>query len=200
MDYLPEGFETLATEKSYINLSKLPEGEYRFRIVKRPIGGWIDWKDKKPYRFKPDNKPSKSFDEEKPMKPFWCCYVWDYQKEGLYILDVNQISIIKSLTELGKDSDWGDFMHYDIKIKKKGSGKETEYAVNPVPHKPMNEAIKEALAEKPVRLEALYEGRDPWKDLEGWETVTHSANKDNLFSDPMEMLKEALELDGLDVD
>ena len=50
MDYLPEGFETLATEKSYINLSKLPEGEYRFRIVKRPIGGWIDWKDKKPYR------------------------------------------------------------------------------------------------------------------------------------------------------
>lgn len=200
MDYLPLGFETLAVEKSYVNLSKLPEGEFKYRIVQRPIGGWIDWKDKKPYRYRPDSKPARSFDEEKPMKPFWACYVWDYQKEGLFILDVNQISIIKSLTDLGRDEDWGDFMGYDIKIKKQGTGKETKYSVNPCPHKPMNPAINDMVAAKPVRLEALYEGRDPWKDLEASESVAHYGIAQNGGSDPLDMLKEALELDGIDVD
>ncbi len=52
---LPIGFEKLRTEKPYINISKLTEGEHRYRIVGRPIAGWVDWKDKKPYRFKPEN-------------------------------------------------------------------------------------------------------------------------------------------------
>lgn len=199
MDYLPEGFETLAFEKSYINLAKLPEGEYKFRIVKRPIGGWIDWKERKPYRYRPDSKPAKSFDEEKPMKPFWACYVWDYQREGLFILDVNQIGIIKGLTELGKDEDWGDFLNYDIKIKKQGSGKETKYSINPVPHKPMSAAIKEAVEEKRVRLEALYEGRDPWLDLDGQQDFFGNPTQET-FADSMEMLKNALEFDGISTD
>lgn len=198
MNYLPEGFESLAVEKSYINLSKLQEGEFKFRILKRPIGGWIDWKDKKPYRYRPDNKPNHSFDEEKPMKPFWACYVWDYQKEGLYILDINQMGVIKALTELGKDEDWGDFTNYDIKIKKQGSGKETKYTVQPSPHKTAGNHLIAALNERPVRLEALYEGKDPWLDLEGFETVHHRADakSHSLLDD----LKEALELDGLDVE
>jgi hypothetical protein len=198
MDYLPEGFEALAIEKSYVNLSKLPEGEFKFRIVKRPIGGWIDWNEKKPFRYKPDQKPSRSFDEEKPMKPFWVCYVWDYQKEGLFILDINQVSIIKSLTDLGKDEDWGDFTTYDIKIKKQGSGKETKYSVNPVPHKPISEAIKKTVVEKPVRLEALYEGKDPWQDLEGFETPVPRTLEKADFESSLEMLKEVLIIDGFD--
>lgn len=195
MNYLPEGHEALKMEKSYINLSKLTEGEHRMRIVMRPIAGWIDWHDKKPYRYRPDDKPSHSFNEEKPIRPFWACYVWDYAKEGLYIMEIVQMSILKGLTALGQDPDWGDFTTYDIKIKKEGNGQQTKYSVNPVPHKPMSDKIKQALEDKPVCLEALYAGKDPWTDfVEGpRKTMT-------ILDSPIETLKEHMSVDGIDTE
>jgi hypothetical protein len=163
MDYLPEGYEELKTSKNYVNISKLTEGEHRFRIVQRPIAGWIDWNDKKPYRYLPTAKPAHPFDAANPIRAFWACYVWDYAKSGLYIMEITQSTILKSLAQFGKDSDWGDFTKYDIKISKEGSGKETKYHVSPVPHKELSESITQNLLESPVRLEALYDGGDPWE-------------------------------------
>lgn len=161
---LPNGHEKLKTEKPYFNLSKLTEGEYKIRIVGQPIAGWVDWKDKKPYRYKADAKPSKSFDAEKPMKAFWALHVWSYDKKGLFVMEVTQSGILKSLTALEEDEDWGDTTQYDLKIKKVGSGKDTEYSVTPLPAKELPKEAKDALRERPVRLEALYEGKDPWGD------------------------------------
>ena len=194
-NYLPDGFEDLQTEKSYINLSKLPEGEYKYRIVCKPIAGWIDWKDKKPYRFKPDCKPE-AFDAEKPVKAFWSCYVWDYAQSGLYIMDVSQMGVLKGLTDLGKNEDWGDFTTYDIKIKKEGTGKETKYSVMPVPHKPMIDKIKDAMASKPVNLEALYKGGDPWRDFgDAWKEDSSVS----VSIDPIEKLKQNMVNKHMDV-
>lgn len=165
MDYLPEGFEELTSNKAYWKMKDMKDGENRLRIVQRPIGGWIDWKDKKPYRYKPTEKPEKSFDPAQPMRAFWSCYVWDYAREGLFILEVTQNSILKALMQYAKDEEWGDFTKYDIKIIKEGAGKETKYHVSPVPHKPMSEKILKALNEAPVNLEALYSGGDPWMDF-----------------------------------
>lgn len=165
-NFLPAGFEKLKTEKPYVNLSKLPEGEHRFRIVDRPIAGWVDWKDKKPYRFKPENKPAQPFDLEKPIKAFWALHVWDYQREGLFVMEITQGGIRKALEDLAKNEDWGDLTSFDVKIKKEGNGKDTSYTVIPVPPKPMSANIKKAVSQTKVRLEALYEGRDPWNDLE----------------------------------
>ncbi len=166
---LPSGFEKLKTEKPYINLGKLSEGEYRFRIVQRPIAGWIDWLDKKPFRFMPDNKPKTSFDPAKPVKPFWAVYVWDYQKEGLYIMEITQNSIRKSLEMLALNEDWGDLTGFDFKIKKEGAGIDTNYSVIPIPPKPLSDYIRTSLESSKVRLEALYEGKDPWNELESPE-------------------------------
>lgn len=166
---LPAGFEKLKSEKPYINLGKLPEGEHKFRIVGRPIAGWIDWMDRKPCRFRPEDKPKSSFDPAKPVKPFWAMHVWDYNREGLFIMEVTQNGIRKSLEEYATNEDWGDLTSYDIKIKKEGSGIETEYTVIPVPHKPLPKNAQEALETSKIRLEALYEGKDPWKDLEASE-------------------------------
>lgn len=163
MSYLPLGYEELQTSNNYISLSKLPEGEHRFRIVQRPIAGWVDWKEKKPYRYRPNARPSSSFDPEKPMKPFWACYVWDYSRDGLFMVEVTQSSILKALTQYAKDEEWGDFTTYDIKIIKEGSGMETKYHVSPVPHKPMRDDILKALKATPINLEALYDGKDPWE-------------------------------------
>lgn len=165
-NFLPPGFEKLKTEKPYINLSKLSEGEHRYRIVSRPIAGWVDWKDKKPYRFTPDNKPKAPADPTKPIKPFWAVYVWDYAKEGLYIMEITQNSVRQALEMLAMNEDWGDLTTFDFKIKKEGAGMDTNYSVIPIPPKPMAQVIKDSLIAAPVRLESLYEGLDPWKDLQ----------------------------------
>lgn len=164
--FMPEGVEHLKTDKKYLSLSKLPEGDIKLRIVTKPIAGWIDWKDNKPMRFRPHQRPKVAVDPEKPIRSFWAFYVWDYSKEDLFLMEVTQSSILKALHSYGNDEDWGDFTKYDIKITKKGSGKETEYFVTPLPHKPIAEKILIALAATPVRLEALYEGRDPWNDMD----------------------------------
>jgi hypothetical protein len=162
---LPEGQEHLKTEKKYIRPAQLKEGENRFRVVQRPIAGWLDWENNKPKRYRPDEKPKRSFDPDKPAKAFWDMYVWDYDKKDLYVFEVTQNSLIKSLEGIITDEDWGDMTGYDIKIKKEGSGKDTRYSVQPIPHKPMPDEVKTCLKASPVRLEALYDNGDPWRDL-----------------------------------
>lgn len=166
MSFLPSGYEKLKTDKKYWKPSQFKDGETKFRIMQTPICGWIDWLENKPYRYKSDQKPKTSFDPTKPIRAFWACYVWDYEREDLYILDIQQGGIIKCLVGLATDQEWGDFRNYDIKVKKEGSGKDTKYSVNPIPPKPVNKNAQEAISKAPVRLEALYEGLDPWETFE----------------------------------
>lgn len=180
MEFLPDGYESLKIEKPYWKMSQMKDGDNRLRIVSKPIAGWIDWKDGKPFRYRPGKQPSKSYDSLKPMRPFWCMHVWDYVREGLFVLEITQNSILKTLESLAKDPDWGDFLAYDIKIKKQGSGKDTKYGVTPLPHKTLNDTIQKSLRETPIRLEALYDGGDPWKDLDGSEQVTQAKEPSSL--------------------
>ncbi len=182
-DFLPQGYEELKITKNYISLSKLEPGEHKFRIVQRPKCGWVEWKERKPYRYRPEQKPDSSFDAKEPLRPFWACYVWDYARKGLFIVEITQATVLKALTAYGKDEVWGDFTKYDIKIVKEGSGKETKYIVSPVPHKEMVDEIVEALMRSPVKLEALYDGGDPWGD--------YMPNKDGVTQ------QEAIYLDKL---
>lgn len=162
--FLPTGFEKLRIEKPYWKMSQMKDGDNRLRIVQRPIAGWIQWHENKPLRYRPDQKPKRPLDAAKPLRPFWACYVWDYAREGLYVLEITQASVLKSLTAYAEDPDWGDFTQYDLKIRREGSGKETRYQVTPLPHKAMSSAIEAALSCTPVYLENLYDGGDPWDE------------------------------------
>lgn len=200
-NFLPIGYESLKTEKSYWKMSQMKDGDNRLRIVKQPIAGWIDWKDSKPYRYTPDQKPAKPFDAAKSIKPFWSLYVWDYAREGLFILEINQMSIIKALTKIATDEDWGDFLQYDIKINKAGSGKETRYTLTPLPHKPLADKIADALRKSPVRLEALYHGGDPWSDFTEPQ-INHSTGEileSGEIITSIEELKKCLQEEGMEV-
>ena len=199
-NFLPNGYESLKIEKPYWKMSQLKPGDNRMRIMTQPIAGWQDWKDKKPLRYRPENKPAKSVHADKPVKPFWACYVWDYAREALFILEITQTSLIRALTLIGQDEDWGDFTKYDIKINKQGSGETTKYTLTPLPHKPIMSKMEEALKECPVRLEALYEGGDPWTDLVGIEVDEQTGEVPNSspVGSPLETLREYLVVDDID--
>lgn len=194
--FLPEGYEDLKTEKAFWKMKDMKDGDNRLRIVSKPIAGWIDWHDKKPVRYRTKNKPGKPYNPEKPIKAFWAFHVWDYAREGLFVLEISQSSLLKALTSIAEDKDWGDFTKYDIKINKSGSGKDTRYTLTPLPHKPLNDSIVAAIARSPVRLEALYDGGDPWTDLDDGEEESQTTMA--LVGSPFDTLKEHLEIDGID--
>lgn len=196
-NFLPKGYESLKSPKSYWKMSEMKEGDNRLRIVKQPIAGWLEWDDKKPVRYQPDQKPKKAIDLDNPPKAFWACYVWDYAREGLFILEITQSSILKALTLFAEDEDWGDFTKYDLKFNKVGSGKDTRYALTPMPHKPLQPKVEDAIKSSPVRLEALYYGGDPWTDLDASIDEVSGEVLQGECQNPLETLKESLELDNI---
>jgi hypothetical protein len=199
-NFLPNGHELLRTEKKYWKMSEMKEGDNRLRFVMSPIAGWIDWVDNKPIRYRPDQKPSQPFNIEKPIKAFWACYVWDYSRNDLFILEISQMSVIKAIVALANDSDWGDCTEYDLKITKSGSLMKTRYQVTAIPHKELSKQIEMALESNPVCLEALYEGKDPWSDFDVFkEEYSASKEEADIFMDSaVEELIEKLSIDGMD--
>jgi hypothetical protein len=170
-NFLPQDYQAPASGGGYM---KLQDGENRIRILSHPILGWEDWRDKKPLRFTFDAKPAKPVDSQKPVKHFWAMVVWNYSEEAIQILEITQTTIRNSIEGFCKDADWGAPYFYDIKIIRKGDGMETEYAVNPSPHKPLAPAIKEAFLAKPAWLPALFSNGDPFADHPKYTTGVFS--------------------------
>lgn len=159
MDFLPQDYEAPKQNNHYM---KLEEGENKIRILSKPILGWEDWKDKKPVRFHFNEKPKNPVDSTKPIRHFWAFIVYNYAKDEIQILHVTQSMIRKGIEALCRDSDWGSPHAYDLKITKKGEGMNTEYSINPVPHKPISEEIKRKFKDKKCNLDALFTNADPF--------------------------------------
>lgn len=193
MNFLPQDYKSPKVGGHYM---KFQDGENKFRIMSAPILGWEDWIDKKPIRYILDEKPAKPHDPTKPLKHFWAFIVFNYVTEQIEILHITQASIRNSIESLCNDVDWGSPFTYDIKVTKKGQGKDTEYSVNPAPHKPLEPYIRDCFNERKCNLNALFDNADPF--AVGWPTytqlgvcsdITHiTAPKNNIISD--EDLKE----------
>lgn len=163
ISFLPENYEAPRSSGGYM---KMAEGENKFRILSQPVIGWEDWDTvegkKVPIRFPMDQKPAKPIEAKKPIKHFWAFIVWNYNEERIQVLEITQASIRKGIEMLCNDSDWGDPFFYDLKVIKKGEGIDTEYVVNPLPHKPLSEAIKNEFRNKPCCLHNLFDNSDPF--------------------------------------
>ena len=166
--FLPSGYQAPKTQY----YMKMKTGENKFRILSAPVIGWEDWDNKKPVRFHYDDKPASSVDPTKPMKHFWAMIVWNYGEECIQILQVTQASIRNAIEHLCNDADWGLPYTYDIKVTKKGDGMDTEYMVNPLPHKPVADFIVKAYKDRPCNLDAIFEGADPFAK---WDVFTPMA-------------------------
>lgn len=157
--FLPIDYVQPAGNSDYMRFEK---GENKFRILSRPIVGWEDWKDKKPLRFTMKDKPTAPIDPTKAIKHFWAMIVWNYATKKIQILEIAQKGVQSKIKNLAKDEEWGNPFGYDLKVIREGEGMETEYSVNPSPHKPVSEEILAAFIARPIYLPALYEGKDPF--------------------------------------
>jgi hypothetical protein len=221
MGFFSKEFKEAISNTRYWKVKDMAQGEHRFRIVQAPVYGWIDWKDQKPYRYRADKKPKEAFDEENPIRAFVSCYVWDYARKGLFVLEFTQKSIIMALESLSDSEDWGDLTGYDLKLCKEGAGQKVKYTLNPAPHKAMSDEIKAAMKAAPANLEALFSGGDPWNwglqdsqgsvidDSDDWNVASDKktdsrANKGpsepSEVMSPLEELMEHLILDSIPVD
>lgn len=175
MNFLPEDYEVPKRSNFYMKLKK---DENRFRVLSTPIIGWEDWKDKKPVRYRNDEKPERSIDPNKPMKHFWAFLVYNYVDREIQILQITQASIMRAIQSLRNDKeDWGEPFYYDIKIVRSGEGMETKYQVNPVSKKPLDQSIIDLFFENPCNLEALYTSEDPFSPH--WESYSKLAIFEN---------------------
>lgn len=196
--FLPTDYKAPSSSTNYM---KLQEGENKIRILSAPIIGWEDWIDKKPERYRLDQKPLKSHDPKMPIRHFWAFIVWNYAEEQIQILQISQATIRSAIEALCNDAEWGAPYSYDIKIVKRGEGTKTEYTVSPSPHKAIADYIIEQFNEKPCWLEALFTNEDPfgaqWKQRTmGCFETPDSFNTGTISNEQADELLQLLEQTG----
>jgi hypothetical protein len=77
---------------------------------------------------------------------------------------------MRAIEAFSKNPKWGNPKNYDLVVEKTRTGsreRDVEYSVIPEPPTPLDPAIEELAGNVPVRLEALYEGADPFATDEG---------------------------------
>lgn len=218
MGCIPEDDKYLEKDIKYWNFAKRPEGKYRMRIFGPMITGWEDWTVD---GYKDDGKPKKvpirtrandkrpPINPKKPPQEFWALPVWVYNTKKVYLWILKQTSIMNALREFEADEDYGDINGYDIVVKRKKVGDKMTYRTNAMlPKSPIPDDIMEFYRAMPMRLEALYEGKDPFEDLDApaTEIVPPSTvcieNPDDEEEDDelvtLEMFASRLVKDGID--
>jgi len=172
-DFIPSNYQVPESSSKYM---KFKVGDNRFRILSSPIIGNLGWKTTTDAAGKQQKKPIRKrlgetfasgeidLDEKNPIKHFWVLAVWNYKDAAVQILEIPQITVIKSLDSYARDTEWGDPRNYDLVVSRVGEGKETEYLIKAQPPKPL---VAEALAvwdkiKDTLALERLFQGLDPF--------------------------------------
>jgi len=171
MTFLPPDYKVPVGQQNYM---KFQQGENVFRILSNPTLGWEWWTDsidkegrqiRTPHRVREqDGVPVDAVDEDgRGVKHFWAMIVWNYQDKRVQILEITQKGIQRAIQALSRSKGWGDPKNYDISVTRSGEKFETEYSVMPIPPKPLSKEIAVKFNETYVRIEALFDGSDPFK-------------------------------------
>ena len=160
MTWLKEGYAIPKAENNYL---KLEDGNTKFRIVSKPIIGYVAWtEEKKPLRKKDNDFSGVRLQEGTSPKHFWAMVVWNYEDEKTQILEITQKTIMKAIQRYASNPDWGTPLDYDITITRSGQKLNTEYALVASPKKDLSADVLSVIEENKVNLEALFTGEDPF--------------------------------------
>lgn len=161
-DFLPSNYEVPQKSGNYM---RFKDGENRFRILTSPILGYVWWEQdgetRKPVRVRMTDKIVTTPESEK-AKHFWSMPVYNYNDESIQILEITQATIQKAIKALAKDKDWGSPVNYDLVVTRSGKELNTEYQVQPKPAKELDKNVADKFAQTNIRLEALFDGEDPF--------------------------------------
>jgi len=174
---LPKGFILPETQGNYM---RFKPGENRFRIMSDYIVGMEYWtvkNDKRtPVRIHMDEKMNPDdlqFTDQSP-KHFWACTVYDYADSKIKILEITQKGLMRTLTGLENDEDWGDPKGsggYDLVVIKTGEKMETKYELRAKPKHELDPGLIKMYEDMNINLNALYEGDDPFESIDVDEVV-----------------------------
>jgi hypothetical protein len=184
-DFLPKDYELPESERRY---AELEEGQNTFRILSPAIVGyewWVDTEEngRKPIRVRtaeevPTEVRNATETQDRP-KHFWAFAVFNYASQSIQVLEIKQQTIMRALDALVKNPKWGSPLGYDLTIEKVKTGSrdwDVEYHVIPEPPSKLDEGVVELAKQVPVRLEALYDGNDPFGDAEAEDTRAQVKN------------------------
>lgn len=159
--FLKDGYKVPESNSGYMRLQK---GDNVFRVLSSAVVGWQGWVDKKPQRFRMDEKPTDLRPFNGDIKHFWAFLVYNYEAEQIQILELTQKTIMRSIKGYIDDPDWGDVNEFDIKINKTGDGLETEYTVSPKPKAALSIEIADKFMNTKINLEALFTNENPFEE------------------------------------
>jgi hypothetical protein len=158
----------------------------KVRFLSAPILGFEYWNnDNKPVRARElwESIPADARLDDGAFKPkhFWALVVYNYASKAVEILQITQTSIQTQITDLICNEDWGDPREYDLTINRKGQKLDTEYTVQPSPARSLAADVKAAFEAKPINLEALFDGANPFEPVDGAvaETVRTPAEEED---------------------
>jgi hypothetical protein len=170
-DFLPKGYQTPESERRYMEFA---EGHNTFRILSPAIVGYEWWTEtdeatRRPVRVRtagevPDEVRTATDKQDRP-KHFWAFTVYNYGAQAIQVLEIKQQTIMRAIESLVKNPKWGSPMDYDLTVEKVKTGSrdvDVEYHVFPEPKSELDAGIAELAGNVPVRLEALYDGGDPF--------------------------------------
>ena len=161
-NFLPTDYEAPKTQSNYL---KFEQGKNKFRIVSSAIVGYEYWTaDKKPVRLKqfPEYTPADMRDDSK-IKHFWAFVVIDRADNRIKICELTQVSIMNAIKACVENEDWGDPKEYDFTVTRTGEGMDTEYHIQPSPHKKLTVEEETLVELNPVNIEALFTGDNPFE-------------------------------------
>jgi hypothetical protein len=153
---------------------ELEEGLNTFRVLSSAVVGYEWWVDsgedgRKPLRVRTaDEVPEEvknAVESRAKAKHFWAFTVYNYKAKSIQVLEIKQQTILRAMEAFVKNAKWGNPKLYDLVIEKVKTGSrdwDVEYSVIPEPPSPIDEGIAELAKMVPVRLEALYDGGDPF--------------------------------------
>ena len=184
--FLPNEYE-VPTSSGASSYMKFQEGANKFRILGPAITGYEYWttenkpvRSPKPFPSTPDIKTNPDGSPQS-IKHFWAFPVWNYQESAVQVLEITQATIQRGL-KIKIDNREGNATGNDFIVTKTGKGMETEYDVDVSDPKPLSDEIAKAFMAKPINLQALFTGGDPFAKEGGNQsnTATESINVDDI--------------------
>ncbi len=172
-NFLPKDYQAPEVQSNYMTLE---EGANTFRVLSPAIVGYEWWVEtqaegRRPVRVRTlDEIPDEvreTTDSRQRVKHFWAFTVYNYKTQTIQILEVKQKTVMRAIEAFVKNPKWGDPQGYDLVIEKVRTGsqeRDVEYNVIPEPPSTLDEGIVELARQVPVRLEALYDGEDPFAE------------------------------------